>query len=88
MLLTDVWDACDYMAIEPPTHILLGQFLGYKGDDKRQAPAQQNTPMGTLLHMPKLVSKPQQAPAWMKNSPSLQKLVDKLMMDGDHAAGQ
>jgi hypothetical protein len=81
MLLTDVWDACDYMAAEPPTHVLLAQFLGYKGTDRRaQSAAQQSsTQMGALLHMPKMLSKPQPAPDWMKNSPSLKKLAQEML---------
>lgn len=73
MLVTDTWEAMEYMAVEPPTHVLLAAFLGYKAQRK---PTPGNNPSEAEVSsaLTGLVKEKTPAPEWMRNSPSLQKL--------------
>ncbi len=79
MLVTETWEAMEYMSIEPPTHVLLAAFLGYKGAEQRiEDKVQHATDIEVSSKILPFVKTKQPAPDWMKNSPSLQKAFANL----------
>ena len=83
MLITETWEAMEYMAIEPPTHVLLATFVGYKGADVRnQDNVQHATDAQVSANILPFVKGKLPAPAWMKGSPGLQKAFADLRAKG------
>lgn len=86
MLLTDVWDALEYMKLEPPTHILLrpvAQFFGYKAAESPQAETVKRNPTQAELasfNLPQFgpVQAADKLPAHIRKSPAFQKMVREL----------
>lgn len=86
MLLTDVWEALEYMKLEPPTHILLrpvAQFFGYKPEESPQAePGKRNPTQAELatLNLPQFGPRlsADKLPAHIRKSPTFQKMVQEL----------
>jgi hypothetical protein len=75
MLVTETWEAMEYMSIEPPTKILLAAFMGYKSSrTSNKSPGNNPSESEVAATLGKLSSGKQQAPAWVKGAPSLQKL--------------
>ena len=70
------------MSIEPPTHVLLAAFLGYKGGEVRaEDKVQHATDAEVSARILPFVKAKQPAPQWMKNSPGLQKAFTGLRTD-------
>ena len=83
MLVTETWEAMDYMALERPTHILLAEFLGHKGASKRvEERIQHATEQQVSATILPFIKTKQPAPTWMKNSPGLQKAFADLRAKG------
>jgi hypothetical protein len=83
MLLTETWEAMEYMSIEPPTHVLLATFLGHKSSEVRvENKARNATDAEVSANILPFVKTKQPAPQWMKNSPGLQKAFADLKAKG------
>lgn len=91
MLLTDVWEALEYMNLEPPAHIILrpvAQFFGYKfNEETASKPSGKRNPTQAELasfNLPQFGPRlpADKLPAHIRNSPAFQKMVQDLRSNG------
>lgn len=87
MLLTDVWEAMEYLALEPPAHLLLrpvAHFFGYQFHEESATKPQGGAkakPQPSTAEIASLMQVGQRGgelPAYIRNSPSFQKMIAEM----------
>jgi hypothetical protein len=79
MLVTETWEAMEYLHVEPPTKTLLAMFLGYTANHtSNKTPGNNPSETEIASTVGKFVKEKKPMPEWMRSSPTMQKLYASM----------